>query len=185
MGEGPCHLVVDRQGKNVLAANYGSGSVACLPIEADGRLQQASSFIQHKGTGATKRQTSPHAHSINLDAVGKFAVVADLGLDKVFVYALDAAQGKLTPNQPAFTQVAPRSGPRHFAFHPDGHFGYVINEMANTVIAFAYDADKGTLTEIQTISTLPKDFQGRSNTAEVVASSPFGQVPLRIEPGAQ
>jgi 6-phosphogluconolactonase len=167
VGEGPCHLVVDRQGKNVLAANYGSGSVACLPIEADGRLQQASSFIQHKGTGATKRQTSPHAHSINLDAAGKFAVVADLGLDKVFIYALDAAQGKLTQNEPAFTQVAPRSGPRHFAFHPDGHFGYVINEMANTVIAFAYDADKGTLTQIQTISTLPKDFQGRSNTAEV------------------
>jgi len=167
VGEGPCHLVVDRRGKNVLVANYGSGSVACLPIEADGRVQRFSSFIQHKGSGATKRQTSPHAHSINLDAAGRFAVVADLGLDKVFIYSFDAAQGKLAPNEPAFAKVAPGSGPRHFAFHPDGRFGYVISEMANTVTAFAYDADKGALTEIQTISTLPADFKGQSYTAEV------------------
>ena len=167
VGEGPCHLVVDRRGKNVLVANYGSGSVACLPIEADGRVQRFSSFIQHKGSGATKRQTSPHAHSINLDAAGRFAVVADLGLDKVFIYSFDAAQGKLAPNEPAFAKIAPGSGPRHFAFHPDGRFGYVISEMANTVTAFAYDADKGALTEIQTISTLPADFKGQSYTAEV------------------
>jgi 6-phosphogluconolactonase len=170
VGEGPCHLVVDRQGKNVLVANYSSGSVACLPIEADGRVQRASSFIQHKGSGANpKRQSSPHAHSINLDAAGRFAMAADLGLDKVFIYSLDAAQGQLTENQPAFATVAPGSGPRHFAFHPDGHFGYVISEMANTVTAFAYDADKGALTEIQSISTLPADFKGRSHTAEVQA----------------
>jgi 6-phosphogluconolactonase len=167
VGEGPCHLVVDRQGKNVLVANYGSGSVACLPIEADGRVQRSSSFIQHRGSGATRRQTSPHAHSINLDAAGRFAVVADLGLDKVLIYAFDAAQGKLAPNEPAFAKIAPGSGPRHFAFHPDGRFGYVISELANTVTAFAYDADKGALTEIQTISTLPADFQGQSYTAEV------------------
>jgi 6-phosphogluconolactonase len=168
VGEGPCHLVVDRQGKNVLVANYGSGSVACLPIDADGRVQQASSFIQHKGSGANpERQSSPHAHSINLDAAGRFVVAADLGLDKVFIYSFDAAHGKLTENQPAFATVAPGSGPRHFAFHPDGHFGYVISEMANTVTAFAYDADKGVLSEIQSISTLPADFRGRSYTAEV------------------
>jgi len=168
VGEGPCHLVVDRQGKNVLVANYGSGSVACLPIAADGRVQRASSFIQHKGSGANpQRQDGPHAHSINLDAAGHFAVTADLGLDKVFIYSLDAAQGKLAPNEPAFAKIAPGSGPRHFAFHPDGRFGYVISEMANTVTAFAYDADKGALTEIQKISTLPADFKGQSYTAEV------------------
>ena len=93
--------------------------------------------------------------------------MADLGLDRVFVYRFDPTHGKLTPNEPPFTKVAPGSGPRHFAFHPDGRFGYVINEMANTVTAFAYDADKGTLTEIQTISTLPEDFKGTSHTAEV------------------
>jgi 6-phosphogluconolactonase len=169
-GEGPCHLVVDRLGKNVLVANYGSGTVACLPIEPDGMLRPATSVIQHRGSGSDpRRQAGPHAHSINLDAGNRFAVAADLGLDKVLVYAFDAAGGKLTPNEPAFAQVAPRSGPRHFAFHPGGQFAYVINEMANTVTAFAYDPVKGRLTEIQTISTLPEDFHGSSHTAEVVA----------------
>ena len=108
VGEGPCHLVVDRQGKNVLVANYGSGSVACLPIEADGRLRPASSFIQHQGKGADpQRQSSPHAHSINLDAAGHFAVAADLGLDKVLIYSLDAAHGKLAPSTTPFAKVAP------------------------------------------------------------------------------
>jgi 6-phosphogluconolactonase len=175
-GSGPCHLVVDRAGKNVLAANYGSGTLACLPIESDGTLRAASSSIQHQGTGADPgRQSGPHAHSINLDADNRFAVAADLGLDKVFIYAFDAAQGKLTPNEPAFAKVAPASGPRHFAFHPGGGFGYVINEMANTVTAFAYDAGKGSLTEIQTISTLPEDFKGTSHTAEVQVH-PSGKV---------
>ncbi|HKI17238.1 MAG TPA: lactonase family protein [Isosphaeraceae bacterium] len=168
MGSGPCYLVVDRLGKNVLVANYGGGSVACLPIDADGRLGSETSFIQHRGSGADPgRQQSPHAHSINLDAAGRFAVAADLGLDKVLIYRFDAARGKLTPNEPAFAKVAPASGPRHFAFHPNGRFGYVINEIANTVIAFAYDAEKGSLTEIQTIPTLPADFKGTSYTAEV------------------
>jgi 6-phosphogluconolactonase len=168
VGAGPCHLVVDHAGKNVLVANYGSGSVACLPIEPDGRVSASSSFVQHHGSGANaRRQAGPHAHSINVAADNRFAVAADLGLDKVFIYAFDAAQGKLAPNEPAFAKVAPGSGPRHFAFHPGGRFGYVINEMANTVTAFAYDPDKGSLTEIQTITTLPEDFKGTSHTAEV------------------
>jgi 6-phosphogluconolactonase len=167
-GVGPCHLSVDPQGKNVLVANYGSGSVACLPIEPDGRLREASSFHQHRGSGAdARRQAGPHAHSINVTADNRFVVAADLGLDKVLVYALDADHGTLTPNEPAFAQVAPASGPRHFALHPSGKFGYVINEMANTVTAFAYDASKGTLGEIQTISTLPEDYKGTSHTAEL------------------
>jgi 6-phosphogluconolactonase len=168
VGSGPCHLVVDGLGKNVLVANYGSGSVACLPIDVDGRLGPHSSFIQHEGSGShPRRQEGPHAHSINLDAEGRFAIVADLGLDRVFVDSFDAQHGKLTPHQPPFTNVAPGSGPRHFAFHPQGRFGYVINEMANTVTAFAYDAEKGTLSEVQTISTVPNAYKGRSSTAEV------------------
>src|SRR4029077_18767502 len=114
-----------------------------------------------------RRQAGPHAHSINLDAENRFAVAADKGLDRVFVYAFDAAHGTLAPNEPAFTQVAPASGPLHCAFHPGGRFGYVINEMANTVTAFSYDAAKGILTEIQTLSSVPKDFKGTSHTAEV------------------
>jgi 6-phosphogluconolactonase len=168
VGSGPCHLVVDRLGKNVLLANYGSGSIACLPIESSGRLQPHTSFIQHEGSGTNPaRQESPHAHSINLDSEGRFAVVADLGLDRLFVYSFDSAQGRLKPNQPAFSPVAAGAGPRHFAFHPTGRYGYVINEMANTVTAFKYDASHGTLSEIQTISTLPSDFKGTSYTAEV------------------
>ena len=167
-GAGPCHLIVDPTGKNVLVANYGSGSVACLPIDADGRLRKSASFIQHRGSGTDPaRQEAPHAHSINLDRAGRFAVVADLGLDKVFVNRFDPSEGKLAPNEPPFAEVAPGSGPRHFAFHPTDRFAYVINEMANTVTAFTYDAARGVLREIQSISTLPADFKGKSYTAEV------------------
>ena len=167
-GNGPCHLVVDKAGRNVLVANYGSGSVACLPIDADGRLAPSSSFIQHQGTGSDPgRQEGPHAHSINLDAAGRFAVTADLGLDKVFVYRFDTEKGALAANEPPFASVAPKSGPRHFAFDPGGRFGYVISEMANTITAFAYDSANGSLNEIQTISTVPADFRGQSFTAEV------------------
>src|SRR5262245_60336837 len=169
VGNGPCHLSVDRAGKNALVANYGSGSVACLPIHSDGRLGEASSFIQHKGQGADpRRQKGPHGHSINLDPDNRFAFAADLGLDKVLIYKFDADSGKLTSNEPAFAKVAPASGPRHFAFHPSGEFAYVINEMANTITAFRYEPGKGALSEIQTITTLPEDFKQRSHTAEVV-----------------
>ncbi|AMV40693.1 lactonase family protein [Planctomyces sp. SH-PL62] len=169
-GAHPCHLTVDPTGKAVLVANYSGGSVACLPIEADGSLRPASSFIQHQGKSVDPgRQTAPHAHSVNLDPAGKIALVADLGLDKVLLYDLDAAAGKLTPHDPAFAEVAAGSGPRHLAWHPSGRFAYVITELKNTVDVFAYDKAKGALHEVQTISTLPDDFQGASYCAEVVA----------------
>ena len=169
-GAGPCYLVVDKTGRNVLVTNYGSGSVAVLPLEEDGRLREASAFIQHQGSSVNpKRQQGPHAHSVNLSADNRFAVVADLGLDQVLVYRFDAAQGALTAHEPPFAAVKPGSGPRHFAFHPTGKFAYVINELASTVTAFAYDAARGVLQEAQTISTLPADFKGDSTTAEVRA----------------
>ena len=167
-GAGPCHLVVDAKGKHVLAANYGGGSVCALPIGADGRLGEATAFVQHEGRSVNpKRQTAPHAHSINLDAASRFAFAADLGLDKVLVYRFDAAMGTLAPNDPPFAAVAPGSGPRHFAFHPNGRFAYVISEMGNTVTAFRYHADRGALAELQTITTLPEGYGGESYTAEV------------------
>lgn len=168
-GAGPCHLVVDAAGRNVLVANYGGGSVAVLPIEQDGRLAMPSCIVQHKGSSVNpQRQEAPHAHSINLDHANRFAFVADLGLDQVLVYRFDTKAGTLTPNEPPFAKVAPGYGPRHFAFHPSGNWAYVINELANTVTAFAYDAQHGVLKEIQTISTLPSDFKETSYTAEVV-----------------
>ena len=107
-GPGPCYLVVDHSGKNVLVANYGGGSVACLPIKADGTLSPASSFIQHAGKSSNpQRQEGPHAHSINVDANNHFAIVADLGLDKLLVYRFDADKGTLTPNDPPFLATAP------------------------------------------------------------------------------
>jgi 6-phosphogluconolactonase len=125
--------------------------------------------VQHKGSGENpKRQEGPHAHSINLDAADKFAFVADLGLDKVMIYRFDGAKGTITANDPAFVEMAAGAGPRHFAFHPNGKMAYVINEMGSTVTAMSYDADKGELKKIQTISTLPKDFKGDTSTAEVV-----------------
>jgi 6-phosphogluconolactonase len=167
-GAGPCHLTVDRTGKVVLVANYGSGSVAALPIQENGSLKPASSAIQHEGQGTDpSRQEGPHAHSINVDAANRFAIAADLGLDRVFVYKLDADHGTLAANDPPAVSIAPGSGPRHFAFHPGGRFAYVINELANTITAFSYDAEKGVLIENQTITTLPAEYSGRSYTAEV------------------
>jgi 6-phosphogluconolactonase len=167
-GAGPCHIVVDRAGTSVLVANYGGGSVASFPLANDGRLQPAASAIQHEGRSVNpRRQEMPHAHSINLDPDNRFAFAADLGLDKILIYRFDSATSRLTPH-PAAGVVAAGSGPRHFAFHPTGRFAYVINELANTVTAFAFDGDAGTLTELQTITTLPADFQGTSYTAEVV-----------------
>ncbi len=169
VGDGPCHLVVDATGKNVLVANYGGGSVAVLPIGTDGKLGPASEFIQHKGkVFDPRRQGAPHAHSINLDKANRFAVVADLGLDRVFVYKFDPTNGKLAPNDPPAAKVKDRSGPRHFAFHPDGKHAYVINEINCTVTAFDYDPVRGILTEIQTIPTMPVPVEPRHSTAEVV-----------------
>lgn len=167
-GSGPCHITVDKAGRHVLVANYGGGSVSVLPLEADGKLGESVSFIQHQGKGEDPlRQEAPHAHSINLDAANRFAFVADLGLDKIMIYRFDAATGKLTPNQPAWTDLKAGSGPRHFSFQPSGRFAYVINEMQSTVTAFSCDAAKGILKEIQTISTLPEGFSGSNSTAEV------------------
>jgi len=167
-GQSPCHLVVDKAGKHVLVANYSSGTAAVLPVGADGTLAPASQTVRHEGKGPNaKRQEGPHAHSINLDPANRFAFLADLGLDKVFVYKYDGATGALVPNDPPAGVTAPGAGPRHFCFHPNGKFAYVINEMLCTVTAFAYDAEKGALVEVQTVPTLPADFTGPNTTAEV------------------
>ena len=167
-GGGPCHVTVDKTGQVVLVANYGAGSAASLPITKDGKLEEAASVVQHRGSSVNpKRQEGPHAHSANIDAANKIAVVADLGLDKLMLYRLDPSTGKLTPNDPPHASVDPGAGPRHFTFHPDGKHAYVINELSSTVTAFNYDADKGSFEAIQTITTLPEDFDGNNTTAEI------------------
>jgi len=170
-GSGPCHLSLDKDGKNVLVANYGGGSVAVLPVQADGRLKPSSTFLQHLGSSVNpRRQSGPHVHSVNIDPTNRFALVADLGLDKVFVYRFEAGPGELMPHDPQSFNTAPGAGPRHLAFRPGGAHAYVINEMASTVTALRWDAANGELEEIQTLSTLPPGFVGDNSTAEVVVS---------------
>jgi len=167
-GGGPCHLIVDKTGKTLLVANYGGGSVASFPVKADGSLGEAASFFQHTGSSVNpKRQQGPRAHSTTISPDNRFAFFSDLGLDEVTIYKLDAATSKMEPNDPPYVKVKPGSGPRHFTFHPNGRFGYVVNEMGSSVTAFSYDPAKGALTEIQMVSTLPSDFTGENNDAEI------------------
>lgn len=167
-GAGPCHVSVDQTGRYVMAANYGGGSVAMFPIQSDGRLGPASDFVQHVGSSVNpERQQGPHAHSINLDPTNRYALVADLGLDKVLVYRLDFAHGKLVPNDPPFVAVAPGAGPRHLDFHPSRRYAYVINEIGSTITAFDYDALRGTLREIHTVPTLPNGYSGTNSCADL------------------
>jgi 6-phosphogluconolactonase len=168
IGPGPAFVAVDRTGRFVLAANYHGGSVVLFPVLDDGRLAPASDFIQHVGSSVNpERQKEPHAHSINLDPTERFALVADLGLDQIVVYRLDRLARKLVPNDPPFASSDPSAGPRHLAFHPNGRFVFVINEIASTVTSFAWNGERGSLTALQTISTLPLGWVGQTSTADI------------------
>ena len=168
-GGGPCHLILDKAAKNVLVANYGGGSVASLPIQEDGKLAAPTSVIKHVGTSANpSRQKEPYAHSINLDPANRFAFAADLGTDHVYSYRFDPVKGTLAANDPVGVKLVPGSGPRHFAFHPNGKNAFVINELLLTLTSFAYDADKGVLTQIESLSTLPANTRPIGSTAEVI-----------------
>ena len=169
IGRGPCHIIVDSAGKNVLVANYGGGSVTVLPVQPDGHLGDSTAFIQHHGTSINpQRQEGPHAHCMALDEANRFAFACDLGLDEVLVYRFDSKHGTLTPNDPPFASVRPGSGPRHIALSADGSQAYVINELNSTITCFACDTNRGVLTEKQTVSTIPGDFKGENNPAEIV-----------------
>ena len=174
-GADPCYITVDKTGKYVLVANYTGGSIAVFPVLEDGKLGEASAFVQHSGHGTNpKRQEGPHAHSIDLSPDNHFALVDDLGLDELLVYRFDSSKGSLRPSDAKFAKIDAGAGPRHFAFHPSGRFAYVISEMQGSVTAFAYDSATGALHPLQTISTLPKDFKGDIEDAEV-AVHPSGK----------
>lgn len=167
-GSSPAHLCVDRSGEWLLVANYGSGTVAVLPIGDDGSLGAATHTVRHGGRGVhPERQTQPHAHCVAVDPANRFALVADLGLDKVMLYRFDAARGTLLPHDPPAAAIQPGAGPRHLAFHPSGRWVYVINELDSTLVACTYDAAEGRLEPVQRVSTLPEGFAGTSTTAAV------------------
>ncbi len=160
-GGGTTHLAADATGRMLITVSYGDGYAASFPLTADGHLRERASFIPHQGPlGPNKsRQEKPHPHSVTLSPDNRFAFVADLGLDRVFSYRLDLANGTLTPNDPAFISVTPGSGPRHTKFSRDGRFFYILGEIDGSVTVCAYQAATGAGTPIQHISTLPAGFK--------------------------
>jgi 6-phosphogluconolactonase len=169
MGEDPCYLSFDKTGKFLFAANYSSGNVVVFPILPDGKLGEHTADVKDAGTrGPNKeRQEGPHAHWVQISPDNRFVLVSDLGLDAILIYRFDATKGTLTPNDPPSGKLSPGAGPRHVTFSPNGKFVYVVSELNSTVTAFSYDPAKGSLQSIQVVSTLPSDFHGRNDTAEI------------------
>jgi 6-phosphogluconolactonase len=167
-GDSPCYVAVDNTGKYVFAGNYGSGSLAAIPVKDDGSLSSEIQAIQQDGSSIDKsRQAGPHVHSTVLSADNKYLFTPNLGSDKVSVYKYDATKAAqpLTPADPAFVSIKPGSGPRHFIFHPNSKFAYLISEMGSTITAFDYK--DGKLTEKQTITMLAPEFKGRVGAADI------------------
>jgi 6-phosphogluconolactonase len=166
-GGAPCHISLDATGSIVFVANYQAGNVLSYRVQDDLRLSLPVSTIQHVGSSVDpRRQKAPHAHAINPHPNNRFVYAADLGIDQVLIYRLDATTGALTPNDPPSARVAPGSGPRHLAFRPDGKYLYVINEMRRTVSVFACNPGSGALSPVQDISTVPEGF-AEGSTAEI------------------
>jgi 6-phosphogluconolactonase len=171
LGADPCYVDVDAGGRFVLIANYTGGNVTVLPVKSDGSLGEASDLKQYEGSSIDReRQEGPHAHSIRLDLSNQFVYSCDLGTDKIMIFRFDAGKGKLLPNDPPWAQVKPGAGPRHLAFHPSGRYVFVLNEMHSSITAFARDPGKGSLQELQTLSTLPKGFTRKNSSADIHVS---------------
>lgn len=166
-GADPCYVTVDRTGKYVLVANYTGGSVAVFPVRKNGSLGEPSDFVQHTGHGTNPlRQEGPHAHSIDLSPDNKFAFIDDLGLDELKIERFDASMGALRTENPPF-DLDSGTGPRHFALHPNGKFAYVIGEMQGTVTILRRTPKVLFFEKVQTISTLPADYRGEKEDAEI------------------
>ncbi len=164
-----CHLAVDATGRMLVAASYGGGHVASFTLQADGRVGDVRGVITHEGTRGPRRdrQEAPHPHSVTLSPDNRFAYVADLGLDRVFVYRIDLDTATLVPATPAYFTTAAGAGPRHAAFSTDGGALHVLNELNNTLATWRYDEANGALELLETSSTLPEGFEGQNTTSEV------------------
>jgi 6-phosphogluconolactonase len=170
-GGAPCYLWIDKTGRFVLLANYVGGNAAVLPVERDGTLGMATDVAQHRGASVNpERQEGPHTHCIVLDRSNRYAFAADLGIDRIMIYRFDAKRGKLIPGKEPSIALKPGAGPRHFTFHPNDLYAYVINELDSTLTAFSYDAERGTLSAMQTVPTLPDSFSGLNYCADVHVS---------------
>lgn len=169
-GKHPCYITIDNSGKWVFAGNYSSGSVAVLPVNTDGSLGIANQTIQHEGSSVLQgRQEEPHVHATVLSKDNKFLYVPDLGIDKLLIYEFNKKSGRLTEAKNPFVVTKPGAGPRHFEFHPNGKFAYLMEEMAGSVSVYQ-TAKKGNLILIQNISALPRDFSGAIGSADIHVS---------------
>jgi 6-phosphogluconolactonase len=171
-GTSTCYLSVDKTGRYVLTASYGSGSISVLRVREDGGLGEETAFVQHVGHSGTQTQAHPSAIDVSPD--NRFVIVPDLGLDKALIYHFDPATGVLSPPDPKVAAVPVGSGPRHFVFDSSGKFGYLMNELTGVVSVFAWDATQGMLAHVQDASTQVADFVGSNHTAEI-AISPSGR----------
>ena len=176
-GKNPVHLSIDPTGRWIITANYSAGSVGVVPIEEDGTLGPRSDLVTLPGEPGPdrKQQTSSHPHDAVFDPSGRFIAVPDKGLDRVFVFRLDAASGKLTPNDPPFVATRAGAGPRHIAFHPKVPLAYVINELGSSVTTYRFDPQRGGLQPIQIVPSIPASYTG-NNTGAEIAVAPSGQV---------
>ena len=168
-GAGPCHVHCSKKGTYLFTANYTTGNVVAFPISKLGEIQPASGVFQSSGTGPIEnRQKGPHTHYVSLDLKEHYLLSPDLGTDRVLIFEFDHDSGILTPNpaQP-FLQLAPGSGPRHLVFHPSGEIVYVVNELDATVTACRYNDGNGTLTKLNTVSTVPDTYAGSKYPAAV------------------
>lgn len=167
-GRGPCYVSMDATGRWVLTANYGEGNVAVFPVHDDGALGPASQVVQHTGSGANPdRQSASHAHFFRVDPQNRHALAANLGTDEVRIYPFDAEQGPLDTTAVNVVSTPPGTGPRHLAFHPNGEIVYLIGELSGTIIAYDYDAELGQMRAKQTVSTVPEDFEGAIQSADI------------------
>jgi len=160
-----CHITLDRTRQCLMVTSYHGGMVGLSPLQQDGRIGTTADIQRHQGSSVLPVQDRPRAHSATMDAANRFAIVCDLGMDQLIVYKLDAANHRLIPHSQ--TAIAPGSGPRHFALHPRLPYGYVINELNSTITALSYAEEAGQLTVIQTVSTLPADFQADNACADI------------------
>jgi 6-phosphogluconolactonase len=169
VGRGPCHVSLDRTGRVAFVSNYGEGTMTVLPVRRDGSLGAPSDSVRFSGSGPNaQRQEKPHAHSATVSPDNRFVYVCDLGTDRVYIYQIDAALGKVKPAATPFVSVAPGSGPRHFTFHPNGKFAYLVEELTSTTAVFARDAKTGRLTLLQDrVPTLPADYPGKNTSADI------------------
>jgi 6-phosphogluconolactonase len=167
-GTSTCHISMDKTGRYVMVANFGSGSVSVIRVREDGSLGELTAFIQDVGHSVNPSiQTEAHAHSIVASPDNRYAIVSDLGLDKVLIFHFEVETGKLSPPGPPFAAVYPGGGPRHFTFDPSGKFGYQLSEMSGIVDVYAWDPSQGTLTSVQRAHTIPHDFFGENHSAEI------------------